>query len=126
MDIDYASLRRTGVFVYCRKGKEHGHVVGEVVWLSDAYPEALYLYEQSLTIEPTSLPESSMTIIGEAREIRCTLCGLDKKGKRWGMSETAVKAMFKNDPEKRKMLDEMLQDPKTKEDAERFLRFLVS
>lgn len=126
MDIDYANLKRTGIFVYCRKGKERGHVIGEVVWLSDAYPEALYLYEQSLTIEPTSLPEHSSIIIGEARDIGCILCGLDKKGKRWGMSETAVKAMFTHDPEKRKMLDEMLQDPKTKEDAERFLRFLES
>lgn len=126
MNIDYASMRRTEIFVYCRKGKEHGHVIGEVVWLSDAYPEALYLYQQSLTIEPTSLPEQSAIIIGEARDIGCTICGLDKKGKRWGMSETAVRAMFKNDPEKRKMLDEMLQDPKTKEAAERFLRFLES
>lgn len=126
MDIDYANLRRTGVFVYCRKGKEHGHVIGEIVWLNDAYPEALYLYLQSLTVEPTTLPEESAIIIGEARGIGCTLCGLDKKGKRWGMSEMAVKAMFKNDPEKRKMLDEMLQDPKDKEVAERFLRFLDS
>lgn len=126
MDIDFANLRRTGVFVYCRKGKEHGHVIGEVVWLNDAYPEALYLYLQSLTIEPTSLPEQRAIIIGEARDIGCILCGLDRKGKRWGMSDTAIRAMFKNDPGKRKMLDEMLQDPKTKEDAERFLRFLES
>lgn len=125
MGIDYANLKRTGIFFYCRKGRKHGHVIGEVVWLSDAYPEALYLYRQSLTIEPTSLPEASVITIW-SRDIGCTMCGLDKKGKRWDMSETAVKAMFKNDPEKRKMLDEMLQDPKTKEDTERFLRFLES
>lgn len=113
-------LKRTGVFVYCRKGRL-GHVIGEVVWLNDAYPEALYLYEESLIIEPKVLPDCRVIVIGDAHGIICTLCS---KKKRWGMSEKAIKAMFVNDPEKRKELDEMLKNPKYKETVEKFLRLL--
>lgn len=119
------NLKRTGIFIYCRRGRTHNkHIIGEVVYLSDAYPEMLYRYKESLNSAPKELPEHNGFISG-AKGIPCTLC---ENRRDYIMSPKAIKALGKHDPKYRKMLEDMLKDPdpKKKAKAEKILKWIDS
>ncbi len=78
------------------------HVVGEVKYVtrvSGVRLRALMVYETSLLELPAELPPLRMKLIGDALEIKCTICGAVRD---WYLGEDAINELLANRKKRQK------------------------
>lgn len=82
-----------------------GHVIGEVKYLTrdkGVRVRALMQYDRSETKLPDELPALRAKLIGDAYDVRCTICGTVRD---WYMGEDAINELLEKRKARKQKVD---------------------